>query len=271
MRSAPRAPAEARPRITLPTHAGDPVRHPQVSTRACGPTQPARQETDVAYRPKARVNRSPQPASVDQAEDPRRHRQQCPRVSTRPLRGLLNHRPHRRAGNSTTDPTAARATQPPTPRAPRATQPPTPPAPRATQPPSEGHALRFGPPVFRLVDSGSSHNGRRSVERMQRAWPTATLVQLPVHASWLIQVEIYFSILQRKAIATGDFTDLDDLAARILAFQQRSATTPPPALDWKYTRTDLNAYLARLHRHDTRNPSTPTRQPDPRRTNGDAH
>lgn len=104
--------------------------------------------------------------------------------------------------------------------------------------------------VFWVVDNGSSHNGARSIERMEQAWPTATLVHLPVHASWLNQVEIYFSILQRKAIATGDFADLDDLAARILAFQQRYNATAN-AFDWKYTRSDLNDYLARLRRHDT--------------------
>ena len=104
--------------------------------------------------------------------------------------------------------------------------------------------------VFWVVDNGSSHNGARSIERMEQAWPTATLVHLPVHASWLNQVEIYFSILQRKAIATGDFADLDDLAARILAFQQRYNATAN-AFDWKYTRRDLNDYLTRLRRHDT--------------------
>ncbi|WP_425309115.1 IS630 family transposase [Ammonicoccus fulvus] len=103
--------------------------------------------------------------------------------------------------------------------------------------------------VFWVVDNGSSHNGERSIERMNQAWPTATLVHLPVHASWLNEVEIYFSILQRKAIATGDFADLDDLATRILAFQQRYNATASP-FDWKYTRHDLNDYLARLRRHD---------------------
>jgi transposase len=50
--------------------------------------------------------------------------------------------------------------------------------------------------VFWIVDNGSSHNGARSIERMQAAWPTAELVHLPVHASWLNQVEIFFSIVQ---------------------------------------------------------------------------
>lgn len=107
--------------------------------------------------------------------------------------------------------------------------------------------------VFWVVDNGSSHNGQRSIERMEQAWPTATLVHLPVHASWLNQVEIYFSILQRKAISPADFANLDDLAARILAFQQRYNTTASP-FNWKYTRRDLNDYLARLRRHDITQP-----------------
>ena len=103
--------------------------------------------------------------------------------------------------------------------------------------------------VFWVVDNGSSHNGARSIERMHAAWPTATLVHLPVHASWLNQVEIYFSILQRKAISPTDFTDLDDLTARLLAFQQRYNTNAEP-FDWTYTRDDLNAFLKRLADHN---------------------
>ncbi len=113
--------------------------------------------------------------------------------------------------------------------------------------------------VFWVVDNGSSHNGARAIQRMNTAWPTATLVHLPVHASWLNQVEIYFSILQRKAIATGDFADLDDLAARILAFQDRYNHVATP-FDWKYTRHDLNDFLTRLRRHDTHAPAPLTDQ-----------
>ena len=103
--------------------------------------------------------------------------------------------------------------------------------------------------VFWVVDNGSSHHGQASIDRMTHHWPTATLVHLPVHASWLNQVEIFFSILQRKAISPTDFDDLDDLATRILAFQHRynQAATP---FDWKYTRRDLNEFLTRLRRHD---------------------
>jgi transposase len=108
--------------------------------------------------------------------------------------------------------------------------------------------------VFWVVDNGSSHNGQRSIERMNQAWPTARLVHLPVHASWLNQIEIYFSILQRKAISPADFTDLDDLAQRILAFQNRYNAAAAP-FDWKYTRADLNDFLVRLRRHNHTTPA----------------
>lgn len=96
--------------------------------------------------------------------------------------------------------------------------------------------------VFWVVDNGSSHNGWRSVLRMEDARPNARLVHLPVHASWLNQIEIYFSILQRKAISPVDFADL---ATRILDFQKRYNAEAKP-FDWRYTRDHLNAFLTRL-------------------------
>jgi hypothetical protein len=72
--------------------------------------------------------------------------------------------------------------------------------------------------VFWIVDNGSSHAGRASIERMQRAWPNAALIHLPIHASWLNQIELYFSIVQRKALTPNDLGSLDDLAERLLSF-----------------------------------------------------
>lgn len=103
--------------------------------------------------------------------------------------------------------------------------------------------------VFWVVDNGSSHNGQRSIDRMTAAWPTATLVHLPIHASWLNQVEIYFSILQRKAISPNDFVNLAALAERVLGFQNRY-NDKATAFDWTYTRQDLNAFLRRLDERD---------------------
>lgn len=104
--------------------------------------------------------------------------------------------------------------------------------------------------VFWVVDNGSSHNGQASIDRMRTTWPTAELVHLPVHASWLNQVEIYFSILQRKAIKPGNFTDLDHLAQRILGFEKRYNTTAKP-FAWNYSRDDLTDLIRRIADHDT--------------------
>ncbi|HEX2808659.1 MAG TPA: IS630 family transposase [Kineosporiaceae bacterium] len=102
--------------------------------------------------------------------------------------------------------------------------------------------------VFWVVDNGSSHAGRASVERMRTAWPTATLVHLPVHASWLNQIEVVFSVIQRKVVKPGDFADLDALADRLLAFQARYNLTAAP-FDWRFTRADLADLLARIDAH----------------------
>lgn len=87
------------------------------------------------------------------------------------------------------------------------------------------------------------------MQRMNQAWPTAHLVQLPVHASWLDQAEIYFSVVQRKVVTPNDFTDLGDIEQRLAQFEVRyNATTQPFA--WKFTRTDLDALLRRIAEHE---------------------
>jgi hypothetical protein len=54
--------------------------------------------------------------------------------------------------------------------------------------------------VFWVVDNGSSHRGDAAAERLRIDWPNAILVSLPMHASWLNQIEIYFSVIQRKVL-----------------------------------------------------------------------
>jgi transposase len=104
--------------------------------------------------------------------------------------------------------------------------------------------------VFWVVDNGSSHAGKTSIARMRAAWPTATLVHLPVHASWLNQIEIVFSVIQRKVIKPADFADLDALAHRLIDFEPRynAAATP---FDWRFTRTDLDDLIRRIDTHRT--------------------
>ena len=102
--------------------------------------------------------------------------------------------------------------------------------------------------VFWVVDNGSSHCGQASVTRMSTVWPTATLVHLPVHASWLNQIEIFFSVIQRKVIRPGDFAGLDTLAERLTAFETRYNTTARP-FDWTFTRADLIELCRRIDAH----------------------
>ena len=99
--------------------------------------------------------------------------------------------------------------------------------------------------VFWIVDNGSSHRGQAACERLRKKWPNLILVHTPVHASWLNQIEIYFSILQRKVLTPNDFKSLKDLERTILAFQERFSKLQQP-FKWKFTRDDLRRYLAKL-------------------------
>lgn len=99
--------------------------------------------------------------------------------------------------------------------------------------------------VFWVVDNGSSHRGQRAVERMRSRWPTAHLVQLPIHASWLNQIEIYFSVVQRKVLTPNDVADLAEVQNRLLTFERRYEQTAMP-FEWRFTRADLAKLLERL-------------------------
>lgn len=102
--------------------------------------------------------------------------------------------------------------------------------------------------IYWVVDNGSSHNGQRSIDRMAAAWPNARLVHLPVHASWLNQIEIVFSVIQRKVIKPADFADLAALADRLERFEDRYNRTARP-FDWHFTSRDLTVMLERLDAH----------------------
>jgi len=101
--------------------------------------------------------------------------------------------------------------------------------------------------VFWVVDNGSSHRGQKATDRA-RQFPNAIMVHTPVHASWLNQVEIYFSIIQRKVVSPNDFTDTDAIAERLASFETRYNQTAKP-FRWKFTTTDLANLLQRLDHH----------------------
>ncbi len=103
--------------------------------------------------------------------------------------------------------------------------------------------------VFWIVDNGSSHRGQTSIERLERRWPNLVLVHLPVHASWLNQLEIYFSIVQRKLLQPNDFENVADLARTLNAFERHWNEIAEP-FDWRFTRDDLAALITRLTTHE---------------------
>ncbi len=100
--------------------------------------------------------------------------------------------------------------------------------------------------VFWVVDNGSSHRGQASADRLEQQWCNLRLVHLPIHASCLNQVEIYFSVIQRKVLTPNDFRDLLEVERRLLGFQRRYEQTAVP-FDWRYTRADLDRLLCRLN------------------------
>ena len=112
--------------------------------------------------------------------------------------------------------------------------------------------------VFWVVDNGSSHRGQASIDRLAKRFPNAVMVHTPTHASWLNQVEIYFSIVQRKVVTPNDFTSLDQVEDRLTAFEQRYNQAARP-FRWKFTPADLEDLMARIERHEQKeqNPQQP--------------
>ncbi len=100
--------------------------------------------------------------------------------------------------------------------------------------------------VFWIVDNGSSHRGKASIDRLQTTYNNLVVVHLPVHASWLNQVEIYFSIVQRKILTPNDFPSLKAVAERLLGFHDYYQQIAQP-FEWKFTRADLERLLTKCN------------------------
>ena len=99
--------------------------------------------------------------------------------------------------------------------------------------------------VFWIVDNCSVHRGQRAVDRLRSKYRRLVLVHAPVHASWLNQIEIYFSIIQRKVLTPNDFPDLASVAERLIDFQYYWESIAKP-FEWKFTRRDLNQLLRKI-------------------------
>jgi hypothetical protein len=102
--------------------------------------------------------------------------------------------------------------------------------------------------LFFVVDNGSSHRGKASITRMEKKDKRIVLVHTPVHASWLNQIEIYFSIIQRKVLTPNDFSNLESVRVRLALYEELTNRKPKP-FEWKFTRNDLELWLERIKPH----------------------
>jgi len=99
--------------------------------------------------------------------------------------------------------------------------------------------------LFWVVDNGSSHRGAASARRLREMDARITLVHTPVHASWLNQVEIYFSLVQRKVLTPNEFASLQEAEARLRLYEELTNQRPRP-FNWKFDRHKLAEWLRRL-------------------------
>jgi transposase len=114
------------------------------------------------------------------------------------------------------------------------------------------------PRVFVIVDNGSDHRGQAAISRLRAAHPNCIMIHTPVHASWLNQVEIFFSIIQKKVVSPNDFAGLDELSRTLLAFVDRYNQTARQ-FNWKFTASDLTGLLRRIGEH--KQPAQPAALP----------
>jgi hypothetical protein len=110
---------------------------------------------------------------------------------------------------------------------------------------------RSAPRVFWVMDNGSAHRGQKCADRLRKTWPTLIAVHTPIHASWLNQVEIYLSVVQRKALTPNDFSSIAAVRDRLLRFQEYYQQVAQP-FQWKFTRRDLHTLLAKLAANERR-------------------
>ena len=108
--------------------------------------------------------------------------------------------------------------------------------------------------MFWGLDGGSRHQGAAGTARLQDRWANLVVVHTPVHASWLNQIEIYFSIVQRKVLTPNDIPSLAALQDRLIRFQAHYEQVAKP-FEWKFTRADLGRLLAKLAAREALTPA----------------
>ena len=96
-----------------------------------------------------------------------------------------------------------------------------------------------GQQIVAITDNLSTR-GTENVNKWLAAHPRWRFQFTPTHASWLNQIEIFFSILWRRLLKHGIFTSEQDLAEQMLAFVETYNQTARP-FKWTYTGKVLEA------------------------------
>ena len=99
--------------------------------------------------------------------------------------------------------------------------------------------LAEGQEIVAVTDNLSTR-GTEEVQQWLKDHPRWRFQFTPTHASWLNQIEIFFSILYRRLLKHGIFTSEPDLAEQMLAFIETYNQTAKP-FAWSYSGKTLNA------------------------------
>jgi transposase len=103
--------------------------------------------------------------------------------------------------------------------------------------------------IYLILDNGSTHAPKQlqawlNQKQVEEGWTfTVQAVWLPKYASWLDQLEIWFSILQRKLLTPNDFPNLETLQQRLLDFITHYNLTAKP-INWSYTVAQMENKFA---------------------------
>src|SRR5687768_1680413 len=83
-----------------------------------------------------------------------------------------------------------------------------------------------------IVDNLSAHKTQQ-VRAFLVAHPSVHLHFTPTYSSWLNQVELWFSKIERDVIARGIFTSVKDLARKLMRYIRQYNKAPKP-VKWRY-------------------------------------
>ncbi|MFK0022843.1 IS630 family transposase [Streptomyces sp. NPDC090798] len=101
-------------------------------------------------------------------------------------------------------------------------------------------SIPAGTSIHLVIDNGSSHVAKKTKARLATR-PRFNIHHTPKHASWLNQVDLFFSTLTRRLLRRGQFASRDELAAAIDTFVLAYDEHDAKASRWTYDGSPLKA------------------------------